>query len=231
MPPMKFFRCLTCGFSGEITEGEVAHHRARCQLGTTEGLAEPINLPPVAAIPVVTACGADPGNPDIQALATAASGHLHHRLAAVAIDKAYCLAARAHAKQFDKAGEPYFYHVLRVGIQLLPDVEACILGLLHDVLEDCPEIGKQEIVETLDSNSSLFEDLIALTKTSGEPYSDYLARVAARPLAVKVKIADLRDNTRVDRVLAAIGHGASGKHMSELLKRNRAALHRLERLV
>src|SRR5690242_11283204 len=47
------------------------------------------------------------------------------------------LAVEAHRHQTDKAGEPYAWHVIRVGASLLPDEEAAVVGLLHDVLEDC----------------------------------------------------------------------------------------------
>jgi hypothetical protein len=36
----KWFRCLDCGYSGEITTEEIAAHRSKCARGTTEPIAE-----------------------------------------------------------------------------------------------------------------------------------------------------------------------------------------------
>jgi hypothetical protein len=33
-----FFRCPLCGFSGSVTEAEIAKHRSRCAVGSTEGV-------------------------------------------------------------------------------------------------------------------------------------------------------------------------------------------------
>ena len=49
------------------------------------------------------------------------------------------LAGVAHNKQLDKAGEPYLWHVLRVGIGLLPDVDACLLGIWIEYTEAATE--------------------------------------------------------------------------------------------
>ena len=38
----KFFRCLDCGYNGTITEEEIARHRSRCAIGTTEGTTAPV---------------------------------------------------------------------------------------------------------------------------------------------------------------------------------------------
>lgn len=55
------------------------------------------------------------------------------------IEKAYALAAKAHAQQKRKSGEPYIIHPLYVAIILADlemDQETIAAGLLHDVVED-----------------------------------------------------------------------------------------------
>ena len=60
---------------------------------------------------------------------------------------AYLLAARAHAGQTRKSGEPYLTHPLAVAMilaELRMDVETIATALLHDALEDNP-ITKEEM--------------------------------------------------------------------------------------
>ena len=83
------------------------------------------------------------------------------------------LAASAHHNQLDKGGDPYLWHVLRVGISLLPDLDAAIVGVLHDVLEDSP--GCAPAVRQL-LKPSQYEALRALTHWStwsGGPSESY----------------------------------------------------------
>jgi hypothetical protein len=49
-------------------------------------------------------------------------------------------------------------------------------------------------------------DAISRRKKAGEPYSAYIQRVKANPLATKVKIADLRDNANLDRLPEVEAH-------------------------
>lgn len=111
------------------------------------------------------------------------------------------LAAIAHRGQLDKAGEPYLWHVLRVGISLLPDVDAAQVGILHDLFEDCgPEycgIGE----------SMLGKDIMEAIKllTHDDPhttYTGYILQIAQsrNTLAIKVKLADLADNLNPERL-------------------------------
>lgn len=44
------------------------------------------------------------------------------------------------------------------------------------------------------------EALNALTKLPGEPYGDFITRVALNPLASKIKVADMRDNMDLSRI-------------------------------
>ena len=107
------------------------------------------------------------------------------------------IAARARARQLDKAGAPYILHPLRVMLALKREPEQ-IAGVLHDVIEDGGIILEQlraagfglEIVCTLD----------ALTRRPDEPYGHYVTRAARDPLARPVKLMELEDNMMLSRI-------------------------------
>ena len=105
--------------------------------------------------------------------------------------KALEIAFEAHEGQFDKTGQPYILHPLRVMLRTGTTAER-IVALLHDVLEDCPEWTAERL-------GSLFpQDYVAaieaLTRRDGETYTDFVTRVKTDPLAANVKRADIADN-------------------------------------
>ncbi len=130
----------------------------------------------------------------------------------IQLTDAIILAMQAHQHQLDLGGQPYLAHPLRVAGAMGTDHDAMIIALLHDVVEDS-EIGLGEILKT-------FGDLVgsaiwALSRQSGETYPDYIQRLLkwskAYPggeVAVRVKLADLADNLRPERLAAAHAHGA-----------------------
>lgn len=107
------------------------------------------------------------------------------------IGTAFEQALEAHKGQVDKAGQPYITHLVRVCARLEGDV-ACATALLHDIIEDttatADALGEHFPREIVDA-------VVALTKIDGEAYDDYLMRLAANPLALKVKLADMADNS------------------------------------
>jgi hypothetical protein len=72
-------------------------------------------------------------------------------------------------------------------------------AVLHDVVEDT-HVTFEGLRE-----AGIPEDVIAavdcVTKRNGEAYDDYLDRVTGNPIARRVKLADLEDNMRVDRLV------------------------------
>lgn len=112
------------------------------------------------------------------------------------IERALRLIVDAHQGQRSFRGRPYVFRPIRLMEQQDTDQER-VVALLHDVVEDTnvrlSQIGHWfgESVET---------EIKALTRLPDEPYQDYIERVAIRPLATKVKLADLRDNLRVERL-------------------------------
>lgn len=111
--------------------------------------------------------------------------------------KAAQIAYEAHAGQVDKAGWPYIHHPLHVAEQVESEYEVCA-ALLHDVCEDTEW--------TLDGlreqgfPAEVIDALALLTHDKAVPYMDYVARVKANPIAVAVKMADLRHNADLTRL-------------------------------
>lgn len=111
---------------------------------------------------------------------------------------AQTIAVEAHAGQADKAGHPYITHLARVAERVAGDPAAEAVAWLHDVVEESGasldelrEAGMPErVVAAVD----------AMSKRAGEERDGYYARVAANPLALKVKFADLADNSDPERL-------------------------------
>ena len=116
------------------------------------------------------------------------------------VERAYDIAAAAHSEQVDKAGQPYLRHPVRVAQAVAPvGLVHVAVALLHDVVEDTDvtladlrEAMPEQVVEAVD----------ALTHRKGEPRADYYERVAANPIALVVKRADIADNMSPDRLAA-----------------------------
>lgn len=114
------------------------------------------------------------------------------------LETAIRIAVSAHAGQLDKSGEPYITHPLRL-MNAVDDADAKIVAVLHDVVEDtatsmadlCKEGFSQRVLDAL--------ALVTHDKTT--PYADYVIAIKTNPIARAVKLADLTDNTRLDRCL------------------------------
>jgi (p)ppGpp synthase/HD superfamily hydrolase len=114
------------------------------------------------------------------------------------LDQVHSLAETAHARQTDKIGDPYFWHVQSVAHGLASFGEHMqMAGLLHDIVEDTPwtgpaliEIGVPENVVTI---------VQAVTNVPGGSYSDKIRSIVKSREATLVKIADNADNSREDR--------------------------------
>jgi (p)ppGpp synthase/HD superfamily hydrolase len=110
------------------------------------------------------------------------------------------LACRAHRGQRYPSPEcePYICHPLRVML-CMDDFDAQIVAVLHDVLEDTTvdvvALGELGLAE------HVIDAVRALTHDPRQPYADYIERVAANPLARRVKLADLADNLSNNRRL------------------------------
>lgn len=114
------------------------------------------------------------------------------------IQQAKTLAFRLHINQTDKAGKPYIQHLQAVVDNLIdPTEEMIAVAWLHDSVEDT-ELGLKQIKNLFGDTILLAVD--AITKRKNEPYSEYLNRVKANPIARLVKLADLTHNMDLSRL-------------------------------
>ena len=113
------------------------------------------------------------------------------------LDRAIVTATEAHSGQTDKAGAPYILHPLRLMASMATEAER-VTALLHDVAEDSQGWDVRRIADEFGSEVGAAVD--AVTKRDGEDYDAYLSRVEANPIAVKVKLADLTDNSDMSRL-------------------------------
>lgn len=110
------------------------------------------------------------------------------------INDAISLASEQHRNQTDKIGEPYIYHPLRVMLRLKTEEER-IVGVLHDLMEDCAV--DTAMLLKLGFTKEVVTALTFLTKKPEEEnnYHAFIERIRKGPtLAIKVKIADIKDN-------------------------------------
>ncbi len=113
------------------------------------------------------------------------------------IDRAVEIAVGAHKGQTDKHGQPYLLHPLRV-MAMLGTPEGMMAGVLHDVVEDS-DAWTIEALAAEGFPEAVVQAVDRLTRRAGEPYDDFIRRIQPDPLAVQVKLADLRDNMDVRR--------------------------------
>ena len=116
------------------------------------------------------------------------------------LERAIALACYAHDGQKDKGGQPYILHPIRAMLQMKDDTSR-IVAVLHDAVEDSK--GRVTLATLRDS---YFSDLIVdavdvLTRRKDEAYESYITRIVLNPVALEVKIADVRDNMDPTRQL------------------------------
>ncbi len=131
------------------------------------------------------------------------------------LGKVLVLATNAHAGQFDRGGNPYILHPLKVMHYLKSDDEELqCMALLHDVIEDTKTTWKD--LEEIGCTPRIIAAVKALTKMPGQSYDEYKEGVFKNPDAMRVKMADLRHNTDIRRL-----KGISQKDVDRLAKYNR----------
>ena len=114
------------------------------------------------------------------------------------LQRAIEIATEAHKGQYDKAGNDYIGHPLRV-MEMGTTENEKIVGVLHDVVEDTD--WTFEALETEGFSQEIIAALKCVTKLSeNENYDDFIERVKKNPLAVAVKINDLTDNMDISRL-------------------------------
>ena len=138
------------------------------------------------------------------------------------VSRAIVFATFHHNGQMRKFGstEPFIFHPLRVMLKMKTDVER-VVAVLHDVLEDTdatPEDVEKEFPLGHPDHDVIYNALRAITRYPDEKYADYIDRVTQHPVAVRVKIEDIKDNI----------NGGEGNIPDSLLARWGKSLRKLE---
>lgn len=134
------------------------------------------------------------------------------------------IATNAHHGQFDRGGQPYILHVLKVMHYLKTDDEElqCI-ALGHDVIEDTKTTYKE--LDDAGISERVIEGIAALTKMPGQTLDEYKFGVFNNPDAMRVKLCDLRHNSDIRRL-----KGISEKDFERMQKYHQFYLEIKERL-
>lgn len=130
-------------------------------------------------------------------LAAALESYASEKAKEERLNRALSLMIEAHQGQVDKIGQPYMFHPLRVmGIVASSgsDVNDRIAALLHDVVEDTA-VALPQIRERFGAEVAESVDALTRRKQQGETYMQFIDRVLTNPRAVRVKIADIQDNS------------------------------------
>jgi len=132
------------------------------------------------------------------------------------LEKAIEIAVRAHAGQKTKDGSPYILHPLRLMTRMGTDEER-MAAVLHDVVEDTA-VTPEDLRE-----AGIPEEVLAavklLTHEEGVSYEDYVRRLKPNPVARRVKLADLEDNSDIRRL-----KGVEDKDLERMRRYHRAWL-------
>lgn len=113
------------------------------------------------------------------------------------VQRAKDLAHRAHAGQVDKAGKPYIEHVARVAGAVSDDPFAEAVAWLHDVIEDTAGDEQNRIGHHIEDSfpAAVVNAVLALTRFEGYPEGNYYADIREDEIALRVKLADIADNS------------------------------------
>ena len=113
------------------------------------------------------------------------------------IHEAFMIATEVHARQLDKAGAPYLFHVMRVAMAMRTE-EEIVVALLHDAVEDSPVARRKPmLLGILSTFGPVVADAVAaISRHRMETYENYIGRISGNDLAVRVKLKDLDDHLR-----------------------------------
>lgn len=111
--------------------------------------------------------------------------------------KAMKLCFDAHKDQVDKSGMPYIFHPLILAEKMTTEEEITV-ALLHDVVEDTNYTI--EDLQDMGFSDTVIEALKKMTHDPAIPYMDYVKGISTNPIATKVKLADLRHNSDLNRL-------------------------------
>lgn len=129
--------------------------------------------------------------------------------------RAISIAAKAYEDIYDRWGQPYILHCIKVmnNTDWWPIIKAA--AVLHDIVED-----GLVTFQYLEDQGILFpvrELIDKLTKRDWETYEDYIYRLSVDEQSIRIKLADLRDNSDITRL-----KGMREKDFKRILKYHEA---------
>ena len=114
------------------------------------------------------------------------------------VEAAERVARDAHRDQVDKAGHPYADHPARVAALVADDPVAASVAWLHDTVEDTGT--SLEELRRRGFPAVVRDAVDAMTRRDDEDPDAYYERVARDETALRVKRADIADNSDPDRL-------------------------------
>jgi (p)ppGpp synthase/HD superfamily hydrolase len=144
------------------------------------------------------------------------------------LPKAVAIATVCHGNAEDKGKNSYIRHPLRL-IEKQETEDEMMVAVLHDVVEDT--FLTLNDLEELGFTASQLKILDALTKKPGPDYNHeaYISNIEHSPVATRIKIDDMEDNCRLDRLKST---PLSNRHLAKFnqylvdLKRLKGRRHR-----
>jgi (p)ppGpp synthase/HD superfamily hydrolase len=128
------------------------------------------------------------------------------------IDKMIRLAVKGHAGQFDKGGNPYILHVLKVMDNLhTDDEELQCIAVGHDLIEDTRITAKEMLRQGI--SPRVVTAIGMLTKKKGQTDDEYLNIILSNVDCMRVKKADLQHNSDIRRL-----KGVRPKDITRIIK-------------
>ena len=113
--------------------------------------------------------------------------------------KAMKIAYEAHLGQLDYNDVPYIFHPYHLAEQMDDEV-SCTVALLHDVVEDTP-ITFSDLEQIFPAQ--VVEIVRLLTHDENIDYFDYIREIKKNPIAKKVKLEDLKNNSDESRSIGS----------------------------
>ena len=106
------------------------------------------------------------------------------------------LAYNAHQGQLDYNGIPYIFHPIHLAESMDDEISTCV-ALLHDTVEDTA-VNLEDL--SREFPAEVVNAVRLLTHGEDVDYFDYVRAIKQNPIAVKVKLADLRHNGDPKRI-------------------------------
>ena len=114
------------------------------------------------------------------------------------LDEALNLVANHFRGITDKSGSPYVLHCIRA-MMTVESLDAKMVAVMHDLIEDTPMTLAQ--LRTKGFSEQVVNGVDLVTHKDGVSYPDYIVAIKKNSIATEVKLADLKDNTSLNRTL------------------------------